>query len=87
MRRKLLILARAAGVPLAADAVAVESLVPPALETLPLAELDAALPLLDAPLRERYADAWKRGEKLRFIARLEDGRAGVGLEALSLIHI
>jgi homoserine dehydrogenase len=41
---------------------------------------------LDAPLRERYAEAYKRGEKLRFIARLEDGRARVGLESLPADH-
>lgn len=86
VRRKLLILARAAGVTLEADAVAVESLVSPALATLPLADLDAALPQLDAALRERYAEAYKRGEKLRFIARLDEGRARVGLEALPADH-
>ncbi len=45
--------------------------------------LDAALPVLDAPLRARYAAAYKSGQVLRFIARLHaDGRATVGLEAL-----
>jgi homoserine dehydrogenase len=86
VRRKLLILARAAGVALESDAVAVRSLVPPDLATLPAADVDAALPALDAPLRERYADAYKRGEKLRFIARLQDGRASVGLESLPIDH-
>jgi len=86
VRRKLLILARAAGVPLAPDAVEVESLVPVALATLPLAELDAALPQLDAPLRARHADACKRGERLCFVARMEDGRARVGLESLPAEH-
>ncbi|MGN6152846.1 MAG: homoserine dehydrogenase, partial [Lysobacteraceae bacterium] len=86
VRRKLLILARAAGVALEAGDVAVDSLVPPALAALAADDVDAALPQLDAPLRERYADAYKRGEKLRFIARLEDGRARVGLEALAADH-
>lgn len=87
VRRKLLILARASGFPLEAGAVRVESLVPAALVALPRAELDAALPALDAPLRERYAAAYKDGAKLRFIARLHaDGRATVGLEALSAEH-
>jgi homoserine dehydrogenase len=86
VRRKLLILARTAGVVLDADQVDVESLVPAALVSTPLDELDGALDRLDAPLRERFAAAYKAGEKLRFIARLEsDGpqpRARVGLEAL-----
>ena len=83
VRRKLLILARAAGVPLAPADVAVDSLVPEALAGLPRAALFDALPQLDAPLRARYATAWKQGARLRFIARLQaDGRARVGLEAL-----
>lgn len=87
VRRKLLILARASGFPLDAEAVRVQSLVPPALAALPREALDAALPALDAPLRERYASAYKDGARLRFVARLEaDGRAGVGLEALPAEH-
>ena len=83
VRRKLLIMARAAGVELEADAVAVESLVPHALAALASGDLDAGLPLLDVPLRERFADAWKRGERLHFVARLQDGHARVGLESLA----
>jgi homoserine dehydrogenase len=86
VRRKLLILARAAGVALDSAEVEVDSLVPPALAALSAAAVDAGLPQLDAPLRERYADAYKRGEKLRFIARLEDGGARVGLESLPAAH-
>lgn len=83
VRRKLLILARAAGVPLAPSDIAVASLVPEALAALPRTALDEALPQLDAPLRARYAEAWKQGARLRFIARLQaDGTARVGLEAL-----
>lgn len=87
VRRKLLILARAAGVELEADAVQVASLVPAALAALEREEVDAALPQLDTVLRERYVAACKRGEKLRFVARLEcleNGRivARVGLESL-----
>ena len=83
VRRKLLILARASGYMLEADAVQVESPVPQALADLPRDQVDAALPLLDAPLRARYAEAWKTGAKLRFVARLQaGGLATVGLEAL-----
>lgn len=86
VRRKILILARAAGVPLESDAVKVESLVPPHLAVLSAAALDGALPSMDASMRERFAAAYKNGEKLRFIARLEDGRARVGLESLPGDH-
>ena len=87
VRRKLLILSRAAGYALEADAVQVDSLVPPALAALAVDGVDTALPQLDAPLRERYAAAYKKGEKLRFIARLQaGGLATVGLEALPAGH-
>ena len=83
VRRKLLILARAAGYMLEADSVQVASPVPDALARLPRDAIDAGLPLLDAPMRARYADACKDGARLRFVARLQaGGLATVGLEAL-----
>lgn len=82
VRRKLLILARSAGYPLESGAVEVDSLLPTALSLLPRDEACDALDLLDTPLRERYQRAHREGRKLRFIARLEAGRARVGLEAL-----
>lgn len=87
VRRKLLILARAAGVKLDVDDVDVTSLVPSELAARSKDEVDVSLPLLDAPMRERFATAWKQGARLRFIARLERGsdgvfRARVGLESL-----
>jgi len=86
VRRKLLILARSAGVELDSGAVEVESLVPTALAGLPLGHVDAALSRLDASLRERFAAARKGGAKLRFIARLEGSGARVGLESLPDAH-
>jgi homoserine dehydrogenase len=85
-RRKLLILARASGVALESHEVDVVSLVPKTLAALPINAVDAALPVLDTHLRNRYADAYKRSEKLRFIARLENGKARVGLESLPGDH-
>jgi len=91
VRRKLLILARASGIELEPDAVEVESLVPAALQAAARPWLDDALPMLDAPLRARFADARKRGGQLRHIARLDiagldAGSARVGLEALPAGH-
>ncbi|HEV8695226.1 MAG TPA: homoserine dehydrogenase [Lysobacter sp.] len=91
VRRKIVILARAAGVELEGQDVEVTSLVPPELAILSKDAVDAALPALDAPLRERFAAAYKHGEKLRFIARLEraangEGKARVGLESLPGDH-
>lgn len=91
VRRKIVILARAAGVELESQDVEVASLVPPPLAILPADAVDAALPALDVALRERFAAAYKNGEKLRFIARLErdaagDARARVGLESLPGDH-
>ena len=89
VRRKLLILARAAGAALEAEAVAVASRVPPALARLPAVTLDSALPALDAPLRARFAAAWKDGARLRFVGRLDlrgaTPLARVGLEALPAV--
>ncbi len=91
VRRKLLILARAAGCELESDTVNVASLVPAELAALANHDVDSALLELDASLRERYAQAYRSGEKLRFIARLECGddgkvRARVGLESLPPDH-
>jgi homoserine dehydrogenase len=91
VRRKILILARAAGVELEANAVEVESLVPEALAGVAREQVDAVLPALDASLRTRFAAARKRGEVLRFIARLDNadngrGKARVGLESLPEDH-
>ncbi|MEO5963218.1 MAG: homoserine dehydrogenase [Thermomonas sp.] len=86
VRRKLLILARAAGYPLAVDAVQVDSLLPAGLAALALEDVDSGLQQLDAPLRDRYAAAWNKNEKLRFIARLQDGLATIGLEPLAADH-
>jgi len=82
VRRKILILARAAGFAIESDQVEVGSLVPAGLAALPSGEVDAHLHLLDHPLAARFEAARLQGCNLRFVARLEEGRARVGLEAL-----
>jgi homoserine dehydrogenase len=91
VRRKLLILARAAGLQLRTEQVAVASLVPDVLAQAPTGAIDALLPTLDAPLRERYVQAGRDGARLRFVGRFavrEDGGvdASVGLLALHEDH-
>jgi homoserine dehydrogenase len=82
VRRKILILARAAGFAIESDQVEVHSLVPPELAAVSVAEVDANLHVLDASLADRLAEARRQGCSLRFVARLQEGRARVGLETL-----
>lgn len=91
VRRKLLILARAAGLALEAHEVEVDSLVPDDLAGTSEAEVDARLASLDVPLRERFQAAWRDAACLRFVGRFEVGndgrcRASVGLRALPTNH-
>ena len=86
VRRKLLILARAAGLALSTEEVQVASLVPAELAALPLEQLDSALDQLDAPLAGRFKDACRNEEKLRFLGRFDAEGASVGLQALPADH-
>lgn len=83
VRRKLLILARAAGYPLESEEVRVESLVTPGLASAAPGQLDAALGELDAPLGERAVRANREGRVLRYVARFDAAGARVGLESLA----
>lgn len=82
VRRKILILARAAGFEIDSDQVSVQSLVPHELAVLSPAEVDASLEVLDGPLSALLCEAQAIGCSLRFVARLEGGRAGVEVEKL-----
>lgn len=85
--RKLLILARAAGFALEADAVEVQGLVPAPLRALDTESFLARAEALDAPLAARHAEAQARGHALRFLARLDaHGRAQVGLAEVPAQH-
>lgn len=86
VRRKLLILARAAGHGLHAEEVEVESLVPQPLAGLPLAEIDNELGRLDAPLAARFKDAHRNGAKLRFLGYFDGNGARVGLQTVPADH-
>ncbi|MCF7484056.1 bifunctional aspartate kinase/homoserine dehydrogenase II [Vibrio sp. J1-1] len=85
--RKLVILARESGLNIEPGSVKVESLVPEELRTLSLDEFFDNSALLSQILQERLTKAQKNDQVLRYVARLEkDGKATVGIEALSREH-
>lgn len=86
VRRKLLILARASGIALRGEQVAVTSLVPAALAALPTDAALAQLSLLDAPLQARWQQAQEQGGCLRFVGGFDHDGATVGLRILPLGH-
>lgn len=92
VRRKLLILARAAGLERftreerLAGTARVHSLVPPALAALSPGEALDALPLLDAPLAERFRQACAEGARLGFVGCIDQAGAQVGLRSLGPDH-
>ncbi|HST45266.1 MAG TPA: homoserine dehydrogenase [Luteimonas sp.] len=86
IRRKLLILARAAGFDLHTDDVAVESLLTPALSASPVAALAAVLPGLDAGLAVRAQAAASAGCVLRMVGRVDAHGARVALRSLPPGH-
>jgi len=86
VRRKLLILARAAGIAISPDRIRVASLVPMALARLPASEVDAHLVELGQPLAEHLAAARASGDSLRFIARVDATTARAELVALPADH-
>jgi len=85
--RKLVILAREAGVGIDLADVAVESLVPESLRAASVEEFMHRLSEFDAAIAARHARARDAGRVLRYVARLDrDGRASVGLAELAADH-
>ncbi|MBL8750507.1 MAG: bifunctional aspartate kinase/homoserine dehydrogenase I [Planctomycetes bacterium] len=84
--RKLVILARENGWRIDLEQVHLESLVPPALRAVPLADFLARLHELDAPMAERHRSVGA-GRALRYVATLgANGSATVGLVPLPADH-
>ncbi len=81
--RKALILSRTMGWRLEIGDVAVASLVPAELAALPLTDFLAHMPELDAVFAAQVAAAAGEGKVLRYVAELRDGRAAVGMQAIS----
>ena len=85
--RKLLILARVAGVELEESEVQVEGLVPPHLAALDSKAFQARLGEIDAYVQRRFREAQSQGKVLRYLASLDvSGRARVGLRAVEADH-
>lgn len=85
--RKLVILAREAGMPLSLDDVQVQSLVPETLRGADRETFMAGLDALNAPMREALELARAQGGALRYIARLDQsGHASVALQAIPSDH-
>lgn len=85
--RKLVILAREAGIKLSLADVRVEGLVPSALASISRDELMQRLDELDAGMAAQLEQARASGKVLRYVARLDcEGRASVGLVELADDH-
>jgi aspartokinase/homoserine dehydrogenase 1 len=85
--RKLVILAREAGMALSLQDVNVQGLVPESLRAVSRDQFMATLGALDAPMQARLDAARARGAVLRYVARLgRDGQAQVALVELPADH-
>ncbi|MGF1740798.1 bifunctional aspartate kinase/homoserine dehydrogenase II [Vibrio profundum] len=85
--RKLVILAREAGLPLEPEQVRVDSLVPEALSILSVDDFLEHGDTLSAEMARKLDAAQQDGKVLRYIARLDkQGKASVGLEAIYPEH-
>ncbi|WP_439487686.1 bifunctional aspartate kinase/homoserine dehydrogenase I [Algoriphagus sp.] len=85
--RKILILGREAEQDLEFDSIEIQSMVPEDCQNLgTVSEFFDVLKTHDPAFAELLATAESKGEKLRFMATLENGKAKVGLNSLPLAH-
>jgi homoserine dehydrogenase/aspartokinase/homoserine dehydrogenase 1 len=80
--RKVMILGRMAGWPLTTADIEVESLYPAEMASLSVAEFMSAATLLDAAMQARVVAAAQKGNVLRYVAEVEEGRGRVGLKEI-----
>jgi bifunctional aspartokinase / homoserine dehydrogenase 1 len=85
--RKLLVIAREAGLVLDLSDVVIEPVLPAGFaEGLDVPAFMAELPKLDAAFAERVQRARERGEVLRYIGEISEGRCKVAIKALPVEH-
>ncbi|MGN6092375.1 MAG: homoserine dehydrogenase [Luteibacter jiangsuensis] len=84
--RKLVILAREAGIALSLEDVAIRGLVPAELSVCDREAFMENLEALDAPIAALLAEARLAGGVLRHVARLDGRRASVGVEVVEPDH-
>jgi aspartokinase/homoserine dehydrogenase 1 len=86
--RKLVILAREAGLKIEVSDVEAEGLIPTALSSISVDQFMARLTELDEPMSQKMKLAQSQKQILRFVATLsKNGKARVGLEALPAHHV
>ncbi len=81
--RKILILAREAGVPLEAADVQVNGFLPESCLAGTVDDFYAAMEKEEAHFRQLYETAEQAGKKLKFVAMYEHGKAQVGLQHIA----
>ena len=84
--RKLLILARTAGLPMELDDITVASLLPEELRDVPLDAFWSGLSALSKDIQARHERARASSKTLVYLASLDDGRATVGLADVVPLH-
>ncbi|MCB0632320.1 MAG: bifunctional aspartate kinase/homoserine dehydrogenase I [Lewinella sp.] len=87
VRRKLIILARESGYPIEAKEVMIENILPVACQEAPTVEsFFTTLEKADDHFETMRQKAENEGKVLRMIAKLDNGHASIGLEAVDSSH-
>ena len=84
--RKLVILARESGYAIEQSDVESSLFIPQELFDGTIDEFWAKLPQLDAEFEQRRARVEKEGKRMRFVARLENGKASISLAEVDKYH-